>query len=132
VDTAYKFYLVWIYTRGWSIWGYCIWRLGGVADYGSLTSNQDDLQLPIECLHHLFAPTANRNITGLANGKAGLRFYLVNQSDTYSITLKHDVTSTLGMRFLLPGGVDYEIQPQAPYLRQISPLRDTNASLRLR
>jgi len=91
-------------------------RLGGVADYGSLTSNQDDLQLPIECLHHLFAPTANRNITGLANGKAGLRFYLVNQSDTYSITLKHDVTSTLGMRFLLPGGVDYEIQPEGAAL----------------
>lgn len=87
-------------------------RLGGVEVYGALAASQDDFALDLSKRQHLFDPSANVDITGLANGQPGLRHLLVNQDDTYSITLKQeDAGSAAGNKFLLPYGVDFVIGP---------------------
>lgn len=87
-------------------------RLGGVEVYGALAASQDNFALDLSKRQHLFDPSANVNITGLANGQPGLRHLLVNQDDTYTITLKQEsASSAVGNRFLLPYGEDFVIGP---------------------
>lgn len=58
------------------------------------------------------AGTAARNITGLAGGADG-RVVKICNIGTFPLTLKHDVTSTVGNRFYCPNGVDFALLPNA-------------------
>lgn len=84
--------------------------LSGILSPAQITANQNN-----------YAPTdfatsfwlrltsdAARDITGLAGGAQGRIVALSNQG-SFTITLKHEVTSTAANRFQCPGGVDYSL-----------------------
>lgn len=58
------------------------------------------------------APDANYNLTGIVAPTDGNRRMLVsNTSSSFTITLKHETTSTAANRFSLPGSVDLALAP---------------------
>lgn len=60
-----------------------------------------------------FLLSANVTLTGISGGHSGRGFHLQNTDNgVRTLTLKHnDAGSTAGNRFMLPGGVDYVLNP---------------------
>lgn len=89
-------------------------RLEGVYDLGTEGGNLDNLDLPPEFAQFLLEPTANINLTGIANGRGGLRFRIHNYSDTYTITVKHESGNSLSPnRIFCPDATDLEMPPHS-------------------
>jgi hypothetical protein len=67
----------------------------------------------------LVKPSANISITGFdasavfGEVKEGTMIWLRNKSPTFSITLAHDTTSTVGNRVYTPSGSDYVVTPKS-------------------
>jgi hypothetical protein len=80
----------------------------GINTPTQLAANTDDWAITDFATGFFFriSSDAGRNLTGIAGGSGGRVIALSNQG-AFTITLKHNQTSTAGNRFLLPGATDF-------------------------
>jgi len=89
-------------------------RLGATGSY-LLVSDVNDAEMPRDCHQVRVDPDADGwIITGIAGGRPGLKYNLLNGDSAYSFILSHsDVTSSAANRFFLPNGENVTIPPHA-------------------
>lgn len=90
-------------------------RLDSAINHGALTGDQNDFSptgFPTATAVRV-TPDAERIITGFAARGTGTSFFLVNESDTFGVTLPHENTgSTSGNRIRTPGALNYRVPPR--------------------
>lgn len=75
----------------------------------ALTANTDNLTLNATAATIRFTSNGAYDLTGITGGAVGRRVRLLNAS-AFTITLKHDATSTAANRFFTPNNADFAIR----------------------